>query len=111
MAPGPSGADLADADEAVAYLQNAQLRSGLLAALNAVDCAMSAAGPKAPWQVLDRGFGRAADSWEPRAELLRTEALRAYESQYGPLRDDDGLKAVRLKRRRWRHPPLLKRPA
>ena len=61
MAPGPSGADLADADEAVAYLQNAQLRSGLLAALNAVDCAMSAAGPKAPWQVLDRGFGRAAD--------------------------------------------------
>ena len=61
MAPGPSGADLADADEAIAYLQNTQLRSGLLAALNAVDCAMSAAGPKAPWQVLDRGFGRAAD--------------------------------------------------
>ena len=61
MAPGPSGADLADADEAIAYLQNAQLRSGLLAALNAVDCAMSAAGPKAPWQVLDRGFGRTAD--------------------------------------------------
>ena len=46
MAPGPSGADLADADEAVAYLQNSQLRSGLLAALNAVDCAMSAAVPR-----------------------------------------------------------------
>jgi len=45
------------------------------------------------------GFGQSANSWEPRAELERTEALRTYEASSDMLGPDDGLKSVRFKSR------------
>lgn len=59
---GPTGADLASASEAAAYLAHKELRSGLLEAFTTADHAMAKHGTEqAPWKLLDAGFGRQAD--------------------------------------------------
>lgn len=61
-------------------------------------------GEKVQFLLVDwQGYGRASRSWEPREALSQTDALRDFEAAHGPLGDDDGLVAVRLKRgEQWR---------
>lgn len=60
---GPTGADLANAEEARAYIAHPKLRAGLLMAFKVGADAMAAKPSRkaGPWEVLDKGFGRAAD--------------------------------------------------
>lgn len=58
---GPTGADLRDVAEAAAYISHPELRTGLVDAFTAAAQAMAAHKERAPWHVLDAGFGRASD--------------------------------------------------
>jgi len=60
------GADLEDADAAVAYATHPRLRAQLLETLHVADAAFGKAAAddgqgQGPWRVLDKGFGRSAD--------------------------------------------------
>mmetsp|Transcript_14521 Transcript_14521/g.29393 ORF Transcript_14521/g.29393 Transcript_14521/m.29393 type:complete len:248 (+) Transcript_14521:18-761(+) len=55
------GADLSSVAEARAYAHHPPLRAALIEQFRALEAAMSTHGKQAPYQVLDAGFGRAAD--------------------------------------------------